>query len=407
MGRQPINLGVTPGNPDVCYAGDARGYKTVDGGKTWQQVYSRNMPDSSYTSNGLDVTTCYGVHFDPFDKNHFFICYTDIGLFHTFNGGKTWTHSITNVPRDWQNTCYQIEFDPAIKGRVWSVWANAHDLPRVKMFSGSGFDRFEGGVAVSDDDGRSWNKSNTGIPENSICTNILLDSSTPLNARTLYVSVFDKGVYKSTDGGKNWEMKNSGLGDNLFAWQLRQNIKGRLFLLCSRGLRNNEVVDGAIYYSDNNAGNWTRLTLPKGINGPHDLLVDPVHPNIMYVSCWPRTLKEKDGFGGVIKTEDGGLSWKQVFDESIRVNSAGMDPRQPNKIFINTFQNAAYVSEDYGANWKRIAGYRFKWGQRAIPDIHHPGMIYLTTYGGSVFYGPSDGTPNALEDIENMPFGWW
>ena len=32
-------------------------------------------------------------------------------------------------------------------------------------------------------------------------------------------------------------------------------------------------------------------------------------------------------------------------------------------------------------------------------------MIYLTTYGGSVFYGPSDGIPNALEDIENMPFG--
>ena len=40
-----------------------------------------------------------------------------------------------HLPRDWQNTCYQIEFDPAIKGRVWSVWANAHDLPRVKMFS--------------------------------------------------------------------------------------------------------------------------------------------------------------------------------------------------------------------------------------------------------------------------------
>ena len=60
----------------------------------------------------------------------------------------------------------------------------------------------------------------------------------------------------------------------------------------------------------------------------------------------PVHLEGNDGYGGVIKTEDGGLTWKQVFDESIRVNSAGMDPRQPNKIFINTFQNAAYVSED-------------------------------------------------------------
>ena len=142
-GGSPINLGVAPGNPDVCFAGDARGYKTIDGGKTWEQVYSHNMPDSSYATGGLDVTTCYGIHFDPFDKNHFFICYTDIGLFHTFNGGASWIHSITNVPRDWQNTCYEIEFDPKIKGRVWSVWANAHDLPREKCLVAQGSITFQ------------------------------------------------------------------------------------------------------------------------------------------------------------------------------------------------------------------------------------------------------------------------
>jgi photosystem II stability/assembly factor-like uncharacterized protein len=406
-GGSPIDLGVAPGNPDICYAGDnGRGYKTVDGGKTWEQVYSHNMPDSSCASGGLDVTTCYGVHFDPFDKKHFFICYTDMGLFHTFNGGASWFQSMNNIPRDWQNTCYDLEFDPAVKGRVWSVWANAHDLPREKMFGRQGFDRFEGGVAISNNEGRTWNKSNNGIPENSVCTNILLDSSSPVNARILYVSVFDRGIYKSKDGGKNWEKKNNGLGENLFAWQIRQNSKGRLFALFSRGKRADKIVEGAIYYSDSNAETWQKLLLPQKVNGPHDLLIDPGNPDIMYVSCWPSTIQGRDVYGGVIKTEDGGLTWKQVFDESIRVNSAGMDPGQPNKIFINTFQNAAYRSDDYGENWKRIEGYRFKWGQRAIPDINNPGMLYLTTYGGSVFYGPADGVPNAFEDIENMPAGW-
>ena len=127
----------------------------------------------------------------------------------------------------------------------------------------------------------------------------------------------------------------------------------------------------------------------------------------MYVSCWPHTVNNKDVFGGVIKTVDGGSTWKQVFDERVRVNSAGLDPKQPNVIFINTFQNAAYRSDNYGESWKRIEGYRFKWGQKAIPDINNPGMLYLTTYGGSVFYGPDKGVPHAFEDIENMPERWW
>jgi len=84
-----------------------------------------------------------------------------------------------------------------------------------------------------------------------------------------------------------------------------------------------------------------------------------------------------------------------------------MDAREPNKIFINTFHNAAYCSDDYGNTWKRIEGYRFKWGQRAIPDVNNPGMLYLTTYGGSVYYGPAEGIPNAFEDIDNMPKDWW
>lgn len=407
-GGSPIDLGVSPANPDICYAGDnGRCYKTTDGGKFWEQCYSHDQPDGSVATGGLNVTTCYGVHFDPINVEHFFIGYTDIGLFHTFNDGKSWFHSIKGIPRGWQNTCYWIEFDPAEKGRVWSVWANAHDLPRDKMFGNEGFDRFAGGVAVSYDEGKTWKKSNNGIPKNSICTNIMIDPESPVDARTLFVSIFDKGVYKSIDGGKSWKEANKGFGRNLFAWQLRRNLSGRIFTLFSRGKNKGRTINGAVYYSDDQADSWLQLTLPDSLNGPHDLLIDPDNPDRMYLSCWPRTVDGKDRFGGVFTTLDGGLSWKQTFDERVRVNSAGLDKKNPGVIFINTFQNAAYRSDDFGENWKRIKGYRFKWGQRAIPDIHHPGMLFLSTYGGSVFYGPAKGVPNAFEDIENMPKGWW
>ncbi len=407
-GGSPINLGVAPHNPEVCYGGDnGRGYKTEDGGKTWVQVYSHDLPDGSSATGGLNVTTCYGVHFDPFDNDHFFISYTDIGLFHTFNGGKSWYHAINGIPRKWQNTCYWVVFDPDVKGRVWSVWANAHDLPRDKMFGNHGFDRFSGGVAISTDGGKTWKKSNDGMPENSVTTNILIDPESPDDARLLYVSVFGKGIYKSGNGGKSWKQMNNGLGENLYAWQLRRNRSGRIFALFSRGKPGGTTVPGALYYSDDRAGSWKPIVLPEGVNAPHDLLLDPEDDKRMYLSCWVHTVDGKDKFGGVLKTEDGGKTWRQVFDERIRVNSAGMNPAWPNVIFINTFQNAAFRSDDYGETWNRLEGYRFKWGQRAIPDINHPGMLYLTTYGGSVFYGPANGVPGAFEDIENMPESWW
>ena len=407
-GGAPIDLGVAPNNPDVCFAGDnGRGYKTLDGGKTWEQTYSHNQPDGSYANGGLNVTTCYGVHFDPFDEEHFFICYTDMGLFHTYNGGESWFHSLTNVPRQWQNTCYDLKFDPEVKDKVWAVWGNAHDLPRDKMFGSYGFDRYSGGVTVSLDGGKSWQKSNNGMPENSVCTNVLVDPTTPADSRTLYVTVFDKGVYKSTDGGENWVKTNNGFGDNLFAWQVRRNSDGRLFTLFSRGKRNDQTVDGAVYYSDDNAENWKKLSLPEGVNGPHDLLIDPENARQMYLSCWPRKTEDGDKNGGVYKTTDGGKTWEQVFDERIRVNSAALEPENSDIVYINTFQNAAYRSEDAGKNWERIKGYRFKWGQRPVPDPNNPGMLFLTTYGGSVFYGPAKGVENEKRVIKNMPENWW
>lgn len=408
-GRSPLGLGVSPTNPNICYASDeGRAYKTVTGGKTWEQIYSTSLADGSATTNGLDVTTSYGVHFDPFDKNHYFICYTDIGLFHTFNGGKSWVHSITNIPKEWENTCYQVVFDPAIKGKLWSVWANAHDLPREKMFSHDGFARNTGGVALSTDAGRSWEKSNQGIPANAICTGILLGINSPSGNRTLYTSVFDKGVYKSTDDGKNWVQKNIGLGENLFAWQLRMSNSGRLYLLCSRGRQaDGNEISGSVFYSDDKAETWQQLILPKGYTGPHDLLLSPLNDNDLYISCWPQKVDGGDRFGGLLKSSDKGMTWKQVFDERIRVNSAAADSLNKGRIFINTFQNAAFVSENNAITWKRLGGYRFKWGQRIIPDLHHPGNIFLTTFGGSVFYGPAHGVSNSRDDIINMPLKWW
>jgi len=396
-GGDVLTLGVAPTNPDICYATDyGQAYKTSNGGQTWNQVCSKNNPDGSVTSRGLDLTGCYGLVFDPFDKNHLIISYIDIGLFHSFDGGKSWHHLVEGIPNKWVNTCYHITFDPTVKGRVWSTWANKHSLPRKSQFGDGLFqsDYYKGGVAFSEDGGRTWQKSNNGLPES------------PENNRILYLSIFNQGVYKSTDGGKSWVNSGNGLKNNRYGWELRLTGK-RIFLLCVRGWKGEDVIDGVLYYSDDEAGSWQEAVLPEEVIAPSDLLVDPNDPGHMYLSCWPKHSNESDICGGLYVTRDGGKSWKQSFDERVRVFAAAFDPRNSNTIFINTFQNGAYRTDDSGKTWERIPGYRYKWGHCPIPDPHNPDMLYLTTYGVSIYYGPSNGSTEEFGRIENIPDSWW
>jgi len=206
-GEPGISLGVAPKNPEICYrTDDGRTMRTLDGGKTWEAVYSHRLADGTYTSRGLDVTTDYGIFFDPFDHRRVFIAYTDIGLFRSENGGQGWTSSTQGVPHRWLNTTYWITFDPAAKGRVWGVMSYVHDLPRAKMWRRASPAQYEGGVCISDDAGKTWRPSNQGMPPTA-ATHILLDPASPVNTRVLYITGFGKGVFKSVDGGKTWALR--------------------------------------------------------------------------------------------------------------------------------------------------------------------------------------------------------
>jgi photosystem II stability/assembly factor-like uncharacterized protein len=399
-GEAPLGLGASPTQPEVCYATDyGTTYKTTDGGRTWQQVYANDQADGTVSTRGLDVTTCYGVHFDPRNQEHLAISYTDIGLFHSLNGGRSWQHAITGVPREWRNTCYWVVFDPEVKGRAWSVWANAHDLPRPKMFRGGHFDRFQGGVCRTDDGLKTWHKSNSGMPDNSVSTHIVLDPNSTVGRRTLYVAGFGKGVFKSNDDGRTWKLKNQGLGGNLNAWRLVLMPDSSLYLLVARGLENGKEVDGALYKSTNGAEHWQKVPLPAEANAPNDLVFDPSNAKLMYLACWPRTIKGAERFGGLYVTEDAGQSWRNIFDEAAHVYGIAVDPDHPATLFTNTFDSGAYRSDDGGKNWQRLEGYNFKWGHHPIVDPHHKGMLYLTTFGSSVWYGPTKGVSRAFEDI--------
>ena len=402
----PYDLAVAPNDPAVAYATDLfRTYRTADGGRTWAQVNSENRGGDRWTTRGLDVTTTYGIQFDPHDPQRVYIPYTDIGLFRSDDGGATWTGSTSGIPTRWRNTTYWLAFDPDVKDLVWGGFSGTHDLPRPKMWRRTDPARFQGGVAVSTDGGRHWTPSNGGMAESAV-THVLLDPKSPRGARTLYASAFGRGVYKSTDGGKTWALRNDGLApdprNQPFAWRLTLAGDGALYLVVARRSergRIGDADDGALYRSTDGASHWTRMALPPGTNGPNGLTVDPADPKRLYLSAWGVTHPDGDTGGGIFLSTDGGASWRAVLSQAQHVYDVTVDPRDPQVLYASGFDQAAFRSTDRGETWTRIRGFNFKWGQRVVPDPRDPAMIYVTTFGGSVWHGPAAGDPSSTEDV--------
>ncbi len=408
-----IDVGVDPNNGDIAIVTDwYRAMKTMDGGETWTAIYSNKQADGTYTSNGLDVTTTYGVHFDPFDKDHIAISYTDIGYHHSFNGGKSWIRSTTGIPAEWHNTCYWMVFDPEIKNKIWSVWSGLHDFPRGKMTRNPEWRaNGRGGVALSTDAGKSWTPMLKGIGFDSPSASIVLDENSPAGNRTLYVAAYGKGVFRSIDDGKTWELRSKGIEGSTAAFELTILPDGTLFLVTSPtpqhklGKKGREIFMGAVYRSTDKADTWQALALGDSIGFPNGLEYDPQNPKRLYLGSWAdislsdliggAAAEESGGNeildldGGIIMSEDGGETWVRIFDKDQYVYDVTADPAHPGTIYCNTFSQGAYRSDNYGKTWKQLKDYNFHWGHRVIIDQNDPDYVYLTTFGSSVWHGPA------------------
>jgi photosystem II stability/assembly factor-like uncharacterized protein len=399
--ENPLEIGVSGHDPNLVYATDlGRTIKTADGGVTWSAVYSRKVTAGGWVSTGLDVTTVYGIQFDPFNTAHQFLTYTDIGLFRSEDAGKSWQSSTTGVPREWRNTTYWLAFDPKVRGRMWSVDSGTHDLPRPKMWRHEDPVNYKGGVCISEDGGKTWRQSNSGMRETA-ATHILLDPTSPVEARVLYVAGFGRGVYKTTDGGKTWTLKNQGITQKQpFAWRLALASDGTLYVVIGRRSEDGSIGnsgDGALYRSRDSAEHWEAVPLPQGVNGPNGLAVDPDSPGRLYLAAWARASGTHGDGGGIFLSEDAGRTWRQVLDRDRHVYDVSVNPNDRNILYASGFESSAWRSTDRGEHWSRIPGFNFKWGHRVIPDPVDRDKIYVSTFGGSLWHGSVTGRDAPLD----------
>jgi len=380
-------------------------YITRDGAKTWQQCMNEIVgvqpgdPGIRYRCTGLEVTSCWGYYFDPFDKAREYIAYTDIGFGRTVDNGKTWIWSAKGSP--WFNTFYSIVFDPDVPGRIFAACSNRHDIPHWTHISPNDpkASSHVGGVCLSTNGAVTWKPLGKGLPLKP-CTDICLDPTSPKNARTLYTTIFGEGVFKSMDGGQTWEKKSNGLGNagNLHVYRIRRHPKsGNLYCLitaCREGARNFRVA-GGIWKSTDGAETWTDITAGAGLVWPTALALDPKDENRIFMTA--ATAPEHPQ-GGVYRTLDGGKTWVHVLKDADVAKSGGSTfdhfmsaaifPDDANLIYAGTNGHGLWYSRDGGKTWNHYAAFPFANAQSINfhPDDHR--KLYVTTFGGGVWVGP-------------------
>ena len=199
-------LAVATTNPNIVYVGsgestlrDSNGYgngvyKTTDAGKTWTHI-------------GLDLTHHIGrVAIDPKNDNNVYVAAIgdlyaatpDRGVYHTTDGGKTWTKSLF---KDNNTGAIDVVIDPSNSRTVYaSLWATR----RTPWYTYAPSNAPGGGIYKSTDGGATWNQLTNGLPTEGFGRSGL--AIAPSNPRRIYAVIDAKegGLFRSDDSGATW-----------------------------------------------------------------------------------------------------------------------------------------------------------------------------------------------------------
>ncbi len=241
--RQIARIIINPHNPDLVYVAalghvwapnEERGiYRSKDGGKTWEKIYSRGPK-----AGAIELV------FDPTNANILYAGFWEVyrkpwdlesggpgsGLFKSTDGGDTWT-DLTGNPGLPKGTIGNI-----------GITVSAANPDRIYAL----IEAEEGGVFRSDDAGKTWTKVNSErklLQRAWYYGRIFADPKDPNKVYATNVEFF-----RSDDAGKTWNEIHTPHGDNHALWISPSNPDRMI-----------EGNDGGAIVTTNAGGNWTSL----------------------------------------------------------------------------------------------------------------------------------------------------
>ena len=302
-GAQVRAVAVDPNNPAVVYAAARSGvFVSRNGGTDWEGLAYPPMRLLEWTIVAISpANTSSLVASNEWSGE----------ILYSNDGGKHWQTTNTNIQRQNLGSWYLAVFAPSDANTVYA--ATAEEVP------GSA-----GGMAVSHDGGKTWERLNSGIMSDASIYAIAID---PQNAADLFVASSNKGILHSQDGGKTWTQVGSNLPQ--IAFSIAMNPRNNQTLLA--GFR-----AGGLYASQDGGQSWTQVT--NGIPAEasiRDIIFDPTNPEVLYAA---------DVSSGVYRSTDGGATWKAI--------NSGLQMRAVVDLDISADGQHLYAATDGGGVYR-------------------------------------------------------
>src|SRR3989449_10592932 len=242
-------------DPDTVYAGaeDAALFKTVDGGKTWQELPGLRNAKGHLWQPGAGGMAVHTILLDPRDANRIFVAISAAGALRTDDGGKTGKP----VNRGLKSP-YELPDPDAEVGHCVHRIAMHPSRPGV-LFMQKHWD-----VMRSDNAGESWTEVSGNLPS---------DFGFPIEVhahepQTIYVVPIKSDsehyppegklrVYRSRTGGNEWEALTKGLPqENCFVNVLRDAMAVDALDECGIYFG---TTGGQVYVSADAGNNWAPI----------------------------------------------------------------------------------------------------------------------------------------------------
>ncbi|GAC1514098.1 MAG: hypothetical protein NVS1B4_00980 [Gemmatimonadaceae bacterium] len=233
-----------------------------------------------------------------------------------------------------------------------------------------------GGVWKTENAGASWRNVSDGYFATGSVGAIAVASS---DRRVIYVGTGEAcirgdvshgdGVYKSMDGGATW--RNIGLGPTRHIARIRVHpTNPNLVYVAALGDAFGPSADRGVYRSRDGGARWEKVLYRGEDAGAIDLVIDPLHPNVLYASFLdarrkPWGLRSAGPGTGLFRSTDGGDSWTDLTTKpgmptgpKGRIGIA-LSPAKSGRVWAivdaATGSKGLFRSDNAGETWKRVS----------------------------------------------------